>query len=1710
MAVLQRSVSNVSSTNPQPVVGSVFVTSQTTNNNFYSSKLLNYVESVEVDGVLKTAFFSEVNTNFNIGDRVFIVNGNYDSNELVNVNKYRKFCDGYRILSVNGCRVILDIDYTGASPYSQYTTRDFIFIHVVDTQKDFDYINTVKVSLDGSPQTKSIFSGNIVDGKLVLECQNILYVTRNFQGGQSPTDVYGKVDNSGFWVRVDDGVNNLWIDVSYYVISNNIVQNNLFSTSGNIFIRGKDFVYDDVYFESNSAYKYENYEWIIDVKSYTPYISKLNFRSGKFVGVHNDGIFGSNDKKINWDNATWNSGVFINSNWLRGYMNSKHTPEELSYLCTIEEIGGVRTIVQSLDNTNNRGFGYNFIENSNFHTYSIGNGNFYNCVFGTESQYKSALDIYYSLDTQFSNVANAGKYEFCEINDMRGNNSTFLNSLVRNSNLLRSKLNSSEVINSTLDRGYWSTDAGVKIIGADLWSYDYNQNTIFNATQSNILGTIKLYISENDYFKLSSGDTFYISNLNKDVISNLLDDDNKILHLLENRYLIDNYDDYDLQSNNLTKIKVSLKSSKENTYKTYVKTSNATVNYYDYVIDDEDTSSWYEIPTFLDQDQPQLRFGGWDLDYSTSTGYIFGDYVYTYDFFGLYNNGIPDLDTYLFFIYCPVNKGDVNDGRIGERAEDDQQAVLYGASWKEYGPNDYPLTPSGLFLNDWILVGSYSANITSATGGLWDKFATYSGVFYPGTQNPYFPTLPLGQVVRDNDQDSNYYIFVGGNGNKTKQILVGFDYVSQNSITQSNYNFPSIDITSNIFGWYENVDGRAIPTSNNIISPINHNNINNIFLNTVIGNGDFKSGLVDSSTWLSGDHTNDYSNIIMKLGSNLDILIDTYFSRKILTIKLVNKKLSSDVTYNYDGYGHSVGDYVWIKSLRYVSGGTVSNLEGRYKVVKYLSNSDEVSLVSVDAVDPIENLQSGGIFYIDSGSTNNYFSLHKSNFYNNTVESGKFKRSGLQNCRFRNDIFKKYVYPSADVKNIQLTRLVNIMFQNTGNIVESGTVYKSHFVNDVMNGGTFFNSIWLGGTFSDGLFKNSVWSGGNFNGGKFVDSRESTIFTFDYDTTSNNKLWQGGNFNGGEFYNSLWVRGNFNGGRFYFSDWTGGTWSNGVLGSKDFRIRDTTMAYYGPTTSFGATHTVWYNGLVENALVGGFGSIDWYGGKMIGGEFTSEGRSQSNYSIWHDGDFYNSSFTKLAWWHDGNFYSGKFLSEIGWNEVNLLTHSNSTFSYGWLSGNFYGGEFGNGSTLTNSVWYDGIMEGGVFQGRFWRDGLVTNGKFYGSLITQSDINQSLLAFSQSFYGLWNDGYVDNIIYNVKTDRIVTTEPTDVISKKTKQVLKMVDMNNIVWVKGTFSHELSTFNNSVWLSGEFNAGNFNNSYFNPFIDLTLSGASLDDFQRMIYTKSLFDSVEIILNDPNNSGLPLSSYLSQINQKLNEFNDNSSINSNFIIEYSYFSGQYAPLPPDYNTFSYDETNLNNFPVNDFDTTVFARIYDKELIKRIPTDYIGMSFYNNATGNDPLFDYYYVYKNMATYNIVPYSFNTSDECIWRGGNFNGGEFNYSKWTGGNFNDGTMNGAIWLDGVFNYGFMNNSYWENGMWRNGNWDGSPYDHSKLTFQNTFWEVSDPKTDQILKNISNYTGNNQLHLSNVIVQDTSNISQIHTFDATDFTRWQVDPENLIQ
>lgn len=1719
MAVIQPNIVRINSTATQSQVGEVVVRPQNTNTKFYSSRVLNYVESSEVGGYLKTVFYTEVNTNVNVGDRIFILNGNYDSNLFIEQDKYRKYSDGYRVLNVDGCKITLDIDYTGELPYRDSTTRDFILLHHIRTQEEFDYINSIKISVGGQSVLKSTFSGYISGEYLQLDTQGIIYVSNKFDGSSDSNNLNSGVGGEGFWVRSDVGVQNTWVNVTNFVFAGKIKQNAEFSTSGNLYIIGEDFTFNNVTFNQRTSYKYENYSWVIDIRYKNPYLSKTNFRFGKFDGTHNDGVFGTYLKKSFWDGAIWNSGSFVYSDWNSGVMNSKHTVEETSYLSKIQD----NVVVQTIDFSNNKGFGYNFIQDSLFGMSIINNGNFLNCNFITSSSTFSAIDNYFGFTMSTLNNVNGGKLELCDVYDIKSNGGYFLNSAIYNSNLNKSKLVNSEVINSDLNNGFWSNEGGIKVVGADIWSYDYNPGTILDGTQSDINGTLKLYISEEDYFKLNKGDAFYISKINKDYVLSSLDDDQKILFPLESRYLLENFYDFEISPGVRNLISVSLKSSHENKYKHYVNSSKTRLDYYEYVINGEASAYWYKIPMNIDETngfEPQLRYG-WNSDYATSsTPYILGDFVY------MLNSS--DLTIWDFYLYWPINKGDVNDNRVGWRADygDLVQAELYGQAYRQFSPIDNNGTPWG---SDWIWVGTFSNDgvislEASPTSGLWDRFATYSGGFtteIPGGPDSYFaPSYPFGNIVRDNDIDNNFYIFVGGDydlTNSTKSNLIGFDYLSENFATQSNISSPSIDITSKLFGWYRDREDNTILSKNNKISPITPDNANELFVNTILGNGDFKSGIMSNSTWLSGDNSNYYANIlpniintnnfnISKSGNNLRIELknNSYLDRTSLNTRIT------------EGYDIKKGDYLWIKSINYNLNGDVISIDGRYKVLNTtilggsgINSLFQISIESSDNKDIISGLTAGGTYSTPLAQTNNYLSIHKFYLTDSKIISGKFRRTGLNNCVFQNQFFKKYENSGNAITNTELIRLINIMFNRTKNEVKSGLVYKSHFVDDIFNGGTFYNSIWLGGTFSDGLFKSSVWTGGNFNGGRFIDSREPTVFSFDFDSTNNNKLWQGGNFNGGEFFNSIWANGTFNNGRFYKSDWYGGIWNNGILGSKTLSKMDTTLAYYGPT-SFGATFTIWNNGLVENAMVGGDGALDWYNGKIIGGEFTSNDTTPQRHSTWHDGEFYGSSFTEKAWWKNGSFFGGKFLSNIGWDKASFLTHSESIEDYGWVDGKFYGGEFGNGLTGTNSIWYNGVMSGGVFQGRFWRDGIFNNGKFYGSLVTQSDISQSLLPFTHSFYGLWNDGKVTSLVSQVKTDEITSTrrevQSTNLsLGKVLKKQLNIADMYGVLWKNGTFSNELGSFNNSVWINGEFNLGNFNDSYFNPFVDLSLSGIPIGFYRKSDYLKTIYSLIQDIV--VNGGYFSPSSFLEKILRVVNDFNS-SRTDSDFINKYDHYQ---SPYDGDYDftqelTENYDDIDDDGF--DEENSVSFLKIYDPKVIGVLPGDYIGIRM-NYLDSGVLLLTVSFEFPNENRNLQIPYNFSTYSTCVWTGGNFNSGEFNYSKWLGGNFNDGAMNGAIWLDGTFNYGYMNNSYWENGTWRNGNWNGAPFDYTTLGLSVSEWVVSDKRVNDILTNINNYVGGYKMHLSNVITQkDTKN--NIHLFTPNDgFLSWtfSVDDQN---
>ena len=65
-----------------------------------SPRLLNYVYPYTIAGVDYTLFYTEVNSGLKVGDKVFIINGSYDSNLLIQQDKYKKGRDGYKVLFV--------------------------------------------------------------------------------------------------------------------------------------------------------------------------------------------------------------------------------------------------------------------------------------------------------------------------------------------------------------------------------------------------------------------------------------------------------------------------------------------------------------------------------------------------------------------------------------------------------------------------------------------------------------------------------------------------------------------------------------------------------------------------------------------------------------------------------------------------------------------------------------------------------------------------------------------------------------------------------------------------------------------------------------------------------------------------------------------------------------------------------------------------------------------------------------------------------------------------------------------------------------------------------------------------------------------------------------------------------------------------------------------------------------------------------------------------------------------------------------------------------------------------------------------------------------------------------------------------------------------------------------------------------------------------
>ena len=114
-------------------------------NRYYTSRLLKTIEPYNINGVNKCLFYTEINTNVKVGDKVFISNGVFDSEfSTYRPNKrHGKGVDGYDALFVDRTKIVLDIDYVPVSTYNIRPTDDFISSYKVNTYNDFKYFTNI-------------------------------------------------------------------------------------------------------------------------------------------------------------------------------------------------------------------------------------------------------------------------------------------------------------------------------------------------------------------------------------------------------------------------------------------------------------------------------------------------------------------------------------------------------------------------------------------------------------------------------------------------------------------------------------------------------------------------------------------------------------------------------------------------------------------------------------------------------------------------------------------------------------------------------------------------------------------------------------------------------------------------------------------------------------------------------------------------------------------------------------------------------------------------------------------------------------------------------------------------------------------------------------------------------------------------------------------------------------------------------------------------------------------------------------------------------------------------------------------------------------------------------------------------------------------------------------------------------------------------------
>lgn len=1343
------------------------------NRRTFSVKLEGYVEPYEVGGIIYTMFYTDVDHNLRVGERVFIVGGFYDSDDLIKVDKFNPLADGYKVLFVDRTKVALDIEYTGDLPSKTDPIDDFIKVYVASSQDEFEYLcqtytnrglsldisgNDVPVSTNRFSYAYSSNSG------ITYSTNTLLYLNGTFSisGGQFGIN---SITLGNSFVILDRNSGNL-VDITSDLLSGNYGQylSDVLLNNDRIKILGTSFEVGNSEFRKNSVYYYNNETgfWEID-REYDPaFITEQNFRRGIFRrGNFNQGVFGQYDEQIVYDGAEvkFNLGTLVNVRWADGDINSGRSDSD-SYFTAFDN--GVPNI--RLNSPNNGGFGYTFVYNVVMEKSNITSGVFVDSVFGSQSNNNAVADYVSGLPATYSVKITGGTFFNSELTNCDISGANFVSSVVSNSNILSSKSINSEIERSVFLRSKFTSD---KIIKID--KYQESEVLWWNGSSQETFKIHKFYFSEQNFNRLKNLRNFYFDGIVLEGGSNPY----KLLNFFDEKFTLGSYThSYDsIAPGGKVGTKVIIQTSTiEDNLKFFsgVTGSNSLI---------EEDNFEYGMPSldilcnninigFSGKKYKSFNVNGWNSKISEYSSLGFSTLVTILDSNGnSYSNWI--VGTYQN-IQAISNFNDLVDwangtftilGSIGSWSYVDTfgDPILFYNSEIEFesiqivffdfinnisaGIQTTKILVQDPFIDisgSYILDSDFKSGIFKESEWITGNYANYNEDYSIKTnESGYYKNSGVtGSTLTLNIGNKNRYdIFQTGD--------VGFIrglYFDPIAASQSG-DLIKLPEVYNLSSSFDDINGRNYTLSGLtpsgsfvdffgqdwLITPNAENNFNYLnpvkFENSKILSGIFRRGYFENCI---------FDNILFDVTD-----------RDIKDIQNARKLLVTDTIFHN-------------------SGNIIRN--GLYANSSILSGNDK--------------FENGVVF-------NSIWNGRGFN-YKITQTSGLLTH---QNIDFQNGIFTKSKWVDGNWLNGQF-------YTNKTNTVGTYSVYDD--IKEVYySKNQLTRWSWVNGEFRSGIFEKSNWESGKFFNGEFFFS----------------------NFLSGESFGGVFGKSNL---KTESTRVLSGSFSNSIVINAEFRSTSPQgESISGPTPSY---KIEWYSGKFDGGIFGVDVQYPIYEDLVF--EYPYE-------SIWYNGDFNGGKFTDISKWKIGRFNGGEFISYYGYPEARYpYQYFIGTYStqdrFAWEDGEFNGGKFGNFSTGSNSTWYTGEFNGGVFAGRYWRTGVFYNGKFIGSGSGKStmkdNVSNYIWEFSDNFYGYWRDGVVtenkDDHILNKNFYTKIERESTKIDRKRN------VTLDGVLWRGGILQHASGYMYNSVWLDGLFQKGFFIRSSFNPYVNYISNGGFTD--------------------------------------------------------------------------------------------------------------------------------------------------------------------------------------------------------------------------------------------------------------------------------------------